>query len=332
MAGADAVVVGIEGCRNGWVAVALDGGLATGRIFTELGAAAECHRSASLIPIAIPIGLLVGGQAGRECDRAAQQRLGWPRQTSVFSAPVRAAVEAVSFAAANARNRAACGRGLSRQSFAIGGKIAEVDRFLRQRSAAARRTLRQAQALSLILGEPRRPSLCPASCSWMISNPALPGARGIDSHAVPGVSRPGRNLPALETWRARRRLPGGPPLSTRRRRKNSRAARSSLRRPRSTERRNDGCPIASCAFRPADPGATRATRRCRRRGRLLRQRRARTSAARLARDPKSRRKERPRTTSLNPLATSDSPRLNARAKKSGTRLVTARRAASWKCE
>jgi hypothetical protein len=100
------VVVGIEGCRNGWVAVALDGGLATGRIFTELGAAAECHQSASLILIDIPIGLLVGGLAGRECDRAARQRLGWPRHASVFSAPLRAAVEAASFAAANAMARA----------------------------------------------------------------------------------------------------------------------------------------------------------------------------------------------------------------------------------
>lgn len=128
--------IGIDGCRAGWFCVILDGEghgswrLATdARVLGELAATAECAL------IDIPIGLLDSGPEGRRCDREARRRLGRGRAASVFAAPARPTLAAADYADALRRNRAATGRGLSRQAWNLVPKIREVDALLREQPA-----------------------------------------------------------------------------------------------------------------------------------------------------------------------------------------------------
>ena len=47
------MVVGVDGCTNGWVAIALDRGETTGYLFPDIAALAAHHNQASLILIDI---------------------------------------------------------------------------------------------------------------------------------------------------------------------------------------------------------------------------------------------------------------------------------------
>jgi predicted RNase H-like nuclease len=86
-----------------------------------------------IIGVDVPIGLLSGAEpGGRACDREARKLLG-PRGSSVFSPPARPALDALrngdAYAAVSAANRASspAGIGLSKQTFGIMPKIADVD-------------------------------------------------------------------------------------------------------------------------------------------------------------------------------------------------------------
>ena len=74
--------------------------------------------------IDIPIGL--AGREPRTCDVAARRVLG-PRRSSIFPAPVRAVLEAASYAEACVLSRRACGKGISKQLYNIVDKIRTVD-------------------------------------------------------------------------------------------------------------------------------------------------------------------------------------------------------------
>ena len=127
------VVGGLDGCRAGWVLATMParGALARGdgpdvRVvpcLDEVVAALESGRLAAAA-IDIPIGLPADGS--RECDLEARRLLG-PRRSSVFPAPVRAALGAGTYAEACGVSRAISGKGLSRQLYNILGKIREVD-------------------------------------------------------------------------------------------------------------------------------------------------------------------------------------------------------------
>jgi predicted RNase H-like nuclease len=82
----------------------------------------------AVLAIDIPIGL--SASEPRAVDRAARQFIG-PRRSSVFPAPVRAALNATEYADACDLSRNACGKALSKQAFAILPKIREVDHTLR---------------------------------------------------------------------------------------------------------------------------------------------------------------------------------------------------------
>jgi predicted RNase H-like nuclease len=80
------------------------------------------------LAVDMPMGLPDDGP--RACDLAARQRLG-ARRSSVFPTPVRATLDAATYAEALARSRAACGQGLSRQAFHLLAKMAELDATIR---------------------------------------------------------------------------------------------------------------------------------------------------------------------------------------------------------
>lgn len=125
-------VAGADGCRAGWVVVARN--MRTGavhvrvaRTFAEVMGAPESPR---ITAVDIPIGLPDHAEhGGRPADRAARELLGRPRMSSVFSPPVRGALRARDYAAAVTASRASSaeGIGISKQTFGILPKIADVD-------------------------------------------------------------------------------------------------------------------------------------------------------------------------------------------------------------
>ncbi|WP_303900883.1 DUF429 domain-containing protein [Thiohalomonas denitrificans] len=133
--------IGIDGCRRGWFFVQLTG---SGRYHIGIAEQLEALRVAitasELTLIDIPIGLRSAGAEERRCDREARKLLG-PRASSVFVAPCRQALGCEDYASGSSTNRAVTGRRLSRQSWAITPKIAEVDTFIRMLSE--RRKLRE---------------------------------------------------------------------------------------------------------------------------------------------------------------------------------------------
>ena len=88
-----------------------------------------------VVAIDVPIGLCDAYETGgRFCDRQARKRL-QKRASSVFPAPVRPVLAAVSWEDACARSRASApiGKGISKQTFAILPKIKEADDILQSR-------------------------------------------------------------------------------------------------------------------------------------------------------------------------------------------------------
>jgi predicted RNase H-like nuclease len=120
-------VVGIDGCKRGWIAIALDDDSTTRGVFVErlddLGAALD---DVHAVAIDIPIGLPSTGR--RQADDAARQLLG-PRRNSVFYAPVRDAITAATHGDASAISKRITGHGISRQSFALAPKILEAEQW-----------------------------------------------------------------------------------------------------------------------------------------------------------------------------------------------------------
>jgi predicted RNase H-like nuclease len=136
-------LLGIDGCKSGWVVISGDTGLgdldcrivapnAIGSLFLESDQAGD------LIAIDIPIGL--AESAPRRCDVAARKLLGSSRASSVFPAPCRAALPATSYAEACELNEKASGRRISRQTFGILSKIRAVDTAL---TPALQQTVRE---------------------------------------------------------------------------------------------------------------------------------------------------------------------------------------------
>jgi predicted RNase H-like nuclease len=121
-------VLGVDACPSGWCGILLDAASAPracwGPTITDLMTAAG---PVELVGIDIPIGLPEDGV--RECDTAARALVG-PRRSSVFIVPIRAAIMAESYEEANEIARSVTGRGISRQSYALGPKIGEVADFL----------------------------------------------------------------------------------------------------------------------------------------------------------------------------------------------------------
>lgn len=122
-------VVGVDGCRGGWLAIDYDVGerTLTPRVFSSFRDLLAAYPDASCVGVDIPIGLAVGRP--RRCDLEARRVLG-PRRSSVFPAPDPRVIAAPTYAEALELSRSLTGKGISRQGFAIYGKVAEVNREL----------------------------------------------------------------------------------------------------------------------------------------------------------------------------------------------------------
>ena len=127
-----AFAMGVDGCPGGWIGVYADmnGIEPPGHaVFKDFQAVIDF--GAQIIAVDMPIGFLDAsdGAGMRACEREARAMLG-PRRSSVFPSPLRPALQAASHEAANAANRAAGGKGLSKQSFNIMAKMAEIDALM----------------------------------------------------------------------------------------------------------------------------------------------------------------------------------------------------------
>jgi predicted RNase H-like nuclease len=134
-------LAGVDGCAGGWIAAfvrpAGDGG--TMSVFAAFADLLAAVQRPTIIAVDMPIGLPErAGHGGREAENAVRPLLG-ARQSSVFSVPSRAAIEATSYPAACAAALASSEppRKVSKQLFNIGPKIREVDELLRGRPALA---------------------------------------------------------------------------------------------------------------------------------------------------------------------------------------------------
>ncbi|MGH3071317.1 MAG: DUF429 domain-containing protein [Gaiellaceae bacterium] len=121
---AGVLVAGVDGYREGWVAVSLDPSgdveVSTHPTFTEV-----LSLRAQVIAIDIPID--PAGLGVRASDAAARAFVGGSRASSIFQTPPRAALEARTFAEAAEIARTITGKGISQQAFALGRKILEVN-------------------------------------------------------------------------------------------------------------------------------------------------------------------------------------------------------------
>ena len=124
-----AMIVGLDGCQDGWIAAIEESGATRLRVLKSLE---ELFEDPALVAavIDIPIGLPDAGP--RSCDLQARKLLRPPRASSVFPAPIRSMLAARDQADASRLRFAAEGKRCSVQSAAILPKIREVDSLLSQ--------------------------------------------------------------------------------------------------------------------------------------------------------------------------------------------------------
>ena len=130
-----APVLGVDGCKAGWVGAVLEPGAPRPRVvvaptIAELVAMVRESLGLVVVGIDIPIGL--PDRTIRQADVLARQALPG-KASSIFSTLTRAAYAADSRLAADAVNRDLVGQGVGAQAFALRDKIVEVDAWLRTR-------------------------------------------------------------------------------------------------------------------------------------------------------------------------------------------------------
>ncbi|TIL33194.1 DUF429 domain-containing protein [Mesorhizobium sp.] len=147
-------VVGVDGCRAGWIAVRRDPGTAPSvAVFPSFAALLDALPAGATVAVDMPIGLPDVSQKGGRGPEALVRPLVGNRQSSVFAIPSRAALYAhtddfTTIEAWHAAHRQASEvakatsnppRGVSIQAFGIFAKIREVDAVLIARPELRRR-------------------------------------------------------------------------------------------------------------------------------------------------------------------------------------------------
>lgn len=122
-------VSGIDGCRGGWIAIALNDSEFSSYLLETQQQLLEFLQASKLTFIDIPIGLS-DSEASRNCDRLLRKALSPHFSSSVFNPPVRQAVYASHYRDACQRNATATGKKISKQSWNIAPKIRLIDEIL----------------------------------------------------------------------------------------------------------------------------------------------------------------------------------------------------------
>ena len=118
-------VLGIDGCRAGWLALRLDLKQPTADVaLAESWADLPCGEAA-MVAVDMPLGLADSGP--RDCDIAARRLLPPGRKSSVFAPPRRYMLVCADWRTAQDLGKAREGVGLSKQAWNITVKIRELD-------------------------------------------------------------------------------------------------------------------------------------------------------------------------------------------------------------
>lgn len=128
-----APVLGVDGCRAGWVGVVLGPGpRVRGVSGTAIGAVVEAAVAVAgdlaAIGVDMPLHLSAGGH--RPCDLAARSHLG-AKRASLFVTPPEPALRAATYGEACAVARRLTGKAPSRQAWALRAKVVELDAWWR---------------------------------------------------------------------------------------------------------------------------------------------------------------------------------------------------------
>lgn len=125
------LVLGVDGCPGGWICAIVGAGPAPSwRLVHDASGvlAAAAQLGAEAVGVDIPIGL--AEDDSRAADRTARAVLG-VRRSSVFPAPVRAVLDATSYAEACRLSRLATGgTAISRQTWGVVPRIRDWDRLV----------------------------------------------------------------------------------------------------------------------------------------------------------------------------------------------------------
>ena len=131
------LVAGVDGCKAGWFVVfanAKTKKITDFKCVKKLADLFHYSPQLNIIAVDVPIGLLSAAKpGGRDCDILARKMLGFPRSSSVFSPPVRNALNhPKNYSDANYANRNSSidEIGISKQCFGIFPKIIEVDTLI----------------------------------------------------------------------------------------------------------------------------------------------------------------------------------------------------------
>jgi len=124
-------VLGVDGCRGGWVGVLWDGSSAHALFSATLEEliSQDSIRRAVVIGVDMPMGL--PDEGARQADRLAQRELG-RRASSIFVTPTRSALSMSTQALASAENKERGGPGVSIQAFNLRTKVLEADEIARR--------------------------------------------------------------------------------------------------------------------------------------------------------------------------------------------------------
>jgi predicted RNase H-like nuclease len=140
MEAGSATCVGVDGAKAKWIAVWRGDSKLEFCIYDSAADLVASHRQAPVIAVDIPIGL--SGHGPRSPDVLARAFVGGKRACSIFSAPVRGILDAMSQPEASRRHREIDTRGFGAQAFAILAKIREWDDLL-SRDSIARTQVRE---------------------------------------------------------------------------------------------------------------------------------------------------------------------------------------------
>ncbi len=125
-------VLGVDACKTGWIGIVLERDRVWAHYASTIGelvSTAESAGELAVVGIDMPIGLPDVGR--RRADVQARQVVG-PRRSSVFTTPVRPAVDAGDYAATVRVSRELTGGGISVQAFSLMTRIREVDTWVRE--------------------------------------------------------------------------------------------------------------------------------------------------------------------------------------------------------
>lgn len=120
---------GIDGCKAGWILISFDE-KPHYKVLRSEKELEEAFQEYDKIFIDMPIGLEDENYT-RECDKVLREKLGGEYASSVFSPPIRPALDAPSYVEANMLSYDYTEKKLTVQSWNITPKIKMVDRLLR---------------------------------------------------------------------------------------------------------------------------------------------------------------------------------------------------------